>query len=96
MIEEQPVDVLESRWVVDTPTYQVHFWRQRSNPRPPAKPLWSSELHRLVGVRSVHEALEWAESHAGSRTVAVYAEVDRGEDLGLVLIYGTDPTRARD
>lgn len=93
MIEDLPVDMSESRWVVEAPSYQIHFWKQLSTPAPPARPLWESDLHRLVGIGSVDEALQWAEAHSDGRMIAVYAEVDRGEaNRGLVLLKGTDPT----
>jgi len=93
MIEERPVDVTESRWVVDKPSYQVHFWRQCNDPEPPTVPLWASEIHRLVGVSDVADALDWAQAHAGGRRVVLYAEVDRGPNVGLVQLRGVDPTR---
>lgn len=93
MIEERPVDVTESRWVVGEPSYQVQFWRQLSDPEPPLMPLWESEVHRLVGVNDVADALGWAEAHAGGRRIVIYAEIDRGPNVGLVRVRGVDPTR---
>jgi hypothetical protein len=91
MIEEYPIE-LEARWVVDQPTYQVVFWHKLNDPDPPLVPLWSEEPHRLRDVVDVSEVLTWANAHAEGREVAIYAEVDRGPDQGLVLVVGRDPT----
>jgi hypothetical protein len=91
VIVEFPI-VLDSRWVIDEPTYQVVFWRKHNDPEPPLRPLWGSEPHRLREVADLNEVLVWAETHANGRLVAIYAEVDRGPDQGLVLLRGRDPT----
>ena len=49
MIEEQEVDVRESRWVQDTNSYQVEFWTKMNDPPLPARPLWHRDATRLVG-----------------------------------------------
>lgn len=90
---EHPIE-LEARWVVDVPSYQVVFWRKRNDPEPPLVPLWSAEPHRLRGITDVSEVLAWAEANANGRDVAIYAEIDRGPNQGLVLLRGVDPTKA--
>jgi hypothetical protein len=55
--------------------------------------MWSSYVIRLRGAGDVHEAIAWADANAHGRSVAVYAEVDRGPEHGHVLLLGTDPTR---
>ena len=87
-------NVLEPRWVVEEPSYRVVFWTKLNDPEPPLVPLWSETSHTLRGVSDVTQALTWAEENAEGRQVCVYAEVDRGPDLGFVLLRGTDPTRA--
>jgi hypothetical protein len=96
LIEERPVDVMESRWVVSQPSYQVQFWHQLNDPEPPLVPLWSCYSTRLVGVSEATEALAWAEARANGRRIVLYAEVDRGDDVGLVRLHGIDPTRGGD
>jgi hypothetical protein len=93
MIEERPIEIDESRWVVGEPSYQIQFWRKMNDPAPPLVPMWASELHRIVGVEDVEEALAWAEANAAGRRVVVYAEVDRAPNIGLVRLRGKDPTR---
>jgi hypothetical protein len=92
-INEEPADTTEGRWVVEHPTYRVEFWERLSNPEPPLVPMWSSYVIRLRGAGDVHEAIAWADANAHGRSVAVYAEVDRGPEHGHVLLLGTDPTR---
>lgn len=92
-MRELPVDIAESRWVEDQPTYQVHFWTKLNDPGPPFAPLWSKDAYRLAGVTDVHDVLEWAKARANGREIAIYAEVDRGHDRGDVRLVGVDPTR---
>lgn len=91
---EQPVDVTERRWVITGPSYQVQFWQKLNDPGPPLVPLWESEVHRLSEVSDVREILDWAKSNTAGRLVVIHAEVDRGDNTGLVGLYGSDPTRS--
>lgn len=94
MIEELPVDIAEARWVEDSPTYQVVFWKRMNDPEPPLRPMWWSDATRLAGVGDIREVLEWAEAHAEGREIAIYAELDRGKEHGNVRLLGIDPTWA--
>lgn len=94
MIEERPVDRYEVRWVEDEPTYQVHFWKRLNAPDPPLRPMWLQDSYRLTGVAGVQEAHEWAQARADGRDIAIYAELDRGDQHGLVRLMGFDPTWA--
>jgi hypothetical protein len=94
VIEERPFDILEERWLVETPSYQIQFWSQLDDPERATMPLWKCETHRIVGAEDVNDALDWAKAHAIGRRIALYAEVDRGPDQGVILIFGKDPTLA--
>lgn len=88
----EPVDIEQPRWVVREPTYLVQFWEKLSDPEPPVVPFWSCYSVRLRGVRDIEEAISWAETNAANREIALYAEVDRGDQHGDVLLRGWDPT----
>jgi hypothetical protein len=62
---------------VASPSYRVVFWSRRE-----------PEEYRLSDVRSVHEALAWAELRAGERTFQLFAEDADGRRVRLL---GGDP-----
>jgi hypothetical protein len=46
----------------------------------------------LEGAHNAREVLAWAEENAAGRSYVVFAAVERGQDRGLVRIFGIDPT----
>jgi hypothetical protein len=85
-LEAHPVDPRDQRWEVWNPTYRVHFWR----------PLGDGHSAREfeIAAGDVEEALAWVGEHRDvEETFALFAVVSRDDDLGLVRLAGTDPTR---
>jgi len=64
---------------VQDPAYWVIFWAGNA-----------SDGYRLTGVRSVHEALAWAELNSAGRTFQLFVEAGDGH---VVRLLGKDPTR---
>ena len=95
-IEAHSVAVDDRRWLQEEPVYRVYFWTQESFPEPPDVPFWSCEPLRLTGTSEVPEVLQWATENSAGRSFTVYAEVNRGTNIGLVHLAGVDPTRRRE
>jgi len=73
----------DTTWLTELPLYRVYFWRGSS-----------SYEYELRGCHNVREAIAWAEENAGAeRSFTLYAVVDRGNERGLVRLFGIDPTR---
>jgi hypothetical protein len=94
----QPVDPRDTSWEVSLPAYRVYFWKRRAGSVPEGVPTervgYSSREFELTGFHNIREVLAWADENAGSdRTYTLYAVVSRGEERGLVRLYGVDPTR---
>jgi hypothetical protein len=107
-VEEKPPPYPEYReqWTQPTTEYRVVIWEQpeKMEDTDPEIMGWGEMTIDLVGVRDVHEAIEWAErrlaentgsySRAGGRVrdreYVLYAKVP-GEDR-FVQIAGWDPT----
>lgn len=81
----------DERWVEQALSYRVDFWRRPvAGAQEPS--LWMVSPRRLTNVRDVEEVFDWARRHAEGRQFAVYVEVDRGKNRGLIRLYGVDPT----
>lgn len=78
----QKVDPRYASSLEESPAYRVDFWVGTSG----------SEEWRLEGVRDVAEAMAWAATRARDRTFVLYAEYHDGPDVGLVRLFGEDPT----
>ena len=79
------VDPRTERWGEHRPTYRVYFWTGAL----------ASHEHQLTGASDVGEVLAWAEANRGpDRTYTVYVEAQGESGLGLIRLYGIDPTRA--
>ena len=62
----------------------------------PSKLIYTSRWFELKAVSNVREVLAWAEENAAGRLYVVYAAVRRGDDAGLVRVFGIDPTKHKD
>ena len=85
-LSAQLVDPRDRRRELSNPAYRVYFWR------PVGDAFVSHEFQ--ISNTDVMRVIEWADLHANDdETYAVFAVVDRGNDLGLVRLAGGDPTR---
>lgn len=74
---------LDMNWHADLPAYRVYFWDGSS-----------SHEYELSDCHNVREAITWADENAGARrTYTLYVVVDRGGEMGLVRLFGIDPTK---
>lgn len=82
------------RWMADTPTYRVDFWRPIS-PGNPATGLATGYKQDSFYVTDadVDEVIAWANSEARGREVVIYLSTKRANDEpGLIRLLGIDPT----
>jgi hypothetical protein len=91
------VDPRDIEWEVDQPVYRVYFWH-----RPPAQlgiPQERMGYHcqgdRLRDAADVYEVLDWAGRTArAEQTFTLYVEHLESGSLGLIHLFGRDPTVA--
>ena len=84
-LSAQLVDPRDCRWELSNPAYRVYFWRPIGN-------AFASREFQISDT-DVMSVMEWADLNADdNETYAVFAVVDRGNDLGLVRLAGADPT----
>jgi hypothetical protein len=89
-IRPEHVSALDGGWQADADGYRVFFWELVRDPPPP---MWECSPWRLTGAGDILEAIQWANANADGRRFMIYAEVRHGQQPGLVLVYGADPTR---
>ena len=46
----------------------------------------------VTGAGDVTEVIDWASAKAAGRTYTLYAVHDRGDERGLIHLFGVDPT----
>jgi len=85
-LNARPVDPRDTRWEVWSPAYRIFLW-SRSNEA------WASREFE-IGAADVDDVLDWIREQSDAEMFTLYATVDRGDDLGLVRLAGTDPTRS--
>lgn len=83
------VDPRDIQWEVEFPAYRVYFWRHASESDSSG---WASEEWELQ-VDNVSDALAWAEENSKLRPFAVYARVPPADGIGLIRLFGSDPSR---
>jgi hypothetical protein len=84
-MEIQRVDPRTTQWEVHRPIYRVYFWAASN----------ASDEYELRGAANFNDVIAWANANRGDRTYTAYAVVPASDgSLGLVRVYGTDPTRA--
>jgi hypothetical protein len=90
------IDPRDGRWEAEPVAYRVYFWG-RAAPGMllgSGEPMYASDEYEVTGALDVTEVLRWAEKNRKGRTFTVYAVVDEvPKDRGIVLLFGTDPTR---
>jgi hypothetical protein len=85
VVQAHQVDPRDQEWAVDTPRYRVYFWS-------PLDGGWASDEWEL-DAEDVTEAILWAKEHGDGRDFVLYAVLPaEGERVGLVRLYGVDPT----
>lgn len=77
------IDPRDETWEVYDPAYRVYFWDSTS----------ACDSWELVGCNG-EQALQWARDSADDRTFTLYAVVKQSDDVGLIRLLGSDPTRA--
>jgi len=77
------VDPRDETWEEWDPAYRVYFWDSAS----------ACDEWELVGCE-VEEALRWANASAHGRPFTLHAVVKQPGDVGLIRLFGSDPTRA--
>lgn len=93
-METHEVDPFDIEWEDRAPAYRVQVW-SRPDPKGavPFPLAWRGTTYRLEGAANVAAVLSWAQAHTppgGKVTVAV--ESERDGLLGVVRLYGVDPT----
>jgi hypothetical protein len=58
--------------------------------------MWTSDEWELTGADDIEAVMRWAHEHCDGRTFVIYVNVLDNEGLGLVRLFGVDPTRPRD
>jgi hypothetical protein len=85
--EARPVDPRETGWEVWHPAYRVRFWRRLGDGA------WASRDFEITPT-NVTAALSWAEGELdGDEIYQVFAVVLRDGMVGMVRLFGDDPTR---
>jgi hypothetical protein len=81
------------RWIADEPTYRVDFWHPIS-PESPATSLATGYKQDSCHVSDadIDEVVDWAHREANGRTIAIYVAYARGDEPGLIMLFGADPT----
>ncbi len=95
-MEIHPVDPRDTRWSINLPAYRVYFWKKGTGPvgHPEDRVGHMAYEYELSSCHNVREALAWADENAGNdRTYTLYAVCSRGDDNGLVRLFGIDPTK---
>jgi hypothetical protein len=54
--------------------------------------MWTSDEWELTGVADMEAAMQWAKDHCDGRTFVVYVNVTDTRGLGLVRVFGKDPS----
>jgi hypothetical protein len=87
-MEAHRVDPRDQEWEVTSPRYRVYYWTPLSD-----EGAWASDEWEL-DCENVSQAVSWAEHDGEERRFVLYAVVpeERGR-VGLVKLYGTDPTQ---
>ncbi len=84
-MQAHQVDPRDEGWEVKSPLYRVYFSRPRNGG-------WESD-ERELDAADVSEAICWAEENSDGRDYVLYAVVpDEGGRVGLIRMYGSDPT----
>ncbi len=81
VMEITTIDPRDQSWEVDRPDYRVYFFDSGA-----------SIEYELRGA-DVPEVLRWAETQCRGRLFVIYVCVRTGGGLGLVRLFGTDPTK---
>jgi hypothetical protein len=87
-MQVRQVDPRDQGCAVDTPKYRSYFWS-------PLDGAWAADEWELDAA-DVTEAICWAEEHSDGRDYVLYAVITaEGGRVGLVRLYGFDPTDPR-
>ena len=86
-IEARLVDPRDTGWEVWDPSYRVSFWQQQILGG------WACREYEVSG-GDVSAVLAWARENATlGETFTGFVVVARGGEIGLVRLFGDDPTR---
>lgn len=99
-MEVRPVSPQDMSWSSDLPAYRVYFWKKPTltSPLPEGvtedRLVYSAFEYELTGCNNVREAFAWADENAGAdRSYTLYAAAIHAGELGLVRLFGIDPTK---
>jgi hypothetical protein len=93
-MDARSVDPRNSLWTAEPSGYRVDFWRPLG-PIPDDRGLgapYEADERLITGAGDVTEVIDWANAKAGGRTYTLYAVHDRGDEGGLIHLFGVDPT----
>jgi hypothetical protein len=85
-VNARRVDPRDERWEIYNPDYRVYFW----------SPDLHSDEWELMAADDVEAVMRWAQDHCDGRQFVIYANVLRNDGLGLIRLFGVDPTRSAD
>jgi hypothetical protein len=88
----QPVDPRDQSWEIDRPAYRVYFWHPKGAGD---DAMWTSDEWELTDVDDVSAAMSWAESNSNGRLFVMYVKALTHEGVGLVRLFGLDPSAQR-
>jgi hypothetical protein len=54
--------------------------------------MWTSDEWELTGLDDVGAAMSWAESNSAGRRFVIYVKAPTIEGVGLVRLFGLDPS----
>jgi len=93
-MDARSVDPRDSLWTAEPSEYRIDFWRPRG-PIPDDRGLgaaYEADEWLVTGAGDVTEVIDWANAKAAGRTYTLYAVHDRGDERGLIHLFGVDPT----
>jgi hypothetical protein len=81
------VDPRDTQWEAENPKYRVHFWQHQGA----STSAWVSDEWEIAEA-DVDEVLHWSRAESAGRSFVVYVLCAVGTELGLLRLYGTDPS----
>jgi hypothetical protein len=86
-MQAERVDPRDEAWEVKTPRYRCYYWTPLNGDG-----AWKSDEWQ-IDAADVTELILWAEENSAGRDFVLYGVIPAdGARVGLVKLYGSDPT----
>jgi hypothetical protein len=88
-INARRIDPRDESWGIDRPSYRVYFWHPQGTTE---DSMWASDEWELTDADDVAAVMSWAESNSDGRQFVIYVTALTQEGVGLVRLFGLDPS----